>query len=474
MMLALALLVGLTTGQHRSPTAPVPAPGAALDKALAELAAEKAELRAALDDARSTAEAARAADQAARNALASELVALELERLALVDALRLAHDEAQRAHDELEVTRAAHDQARAAVGTLVDRARLHAAELPAAGAHRAAASAADAALAEGAPQLAFERVAALLEALDVEAQAVSVGDVELRAADGRAVRAERLAIGHIATAYRAADGRVGLAFAAPRRAEGYRWREDLPPEFAASWRRAFNALPGALPAALPLDVTGELSVDDALTSPSLAGRFRAGGPIMWPLAALAALCALLLGERGVALFVRDGRHLDLGERVAGDLHGQAIERANERIGRARGTVGRAVGAVWRHRASPRPELENHLQEAILLQVPRLRRSLRTIAVLASLAPLLGLLGTITGIIDTFGVLRATGSNDPSLMAGGISEALLTTATGLVVAIPVLLLHGLLRARADRLIASAEGQAVIVLNALPKAPAEALP
>ena len=92
-----------------------------------------------------------------------------------------------------------------------------------------------------------------------------------------------------------------------------------------------------------------------------------------------------------------------------------------------------------------------LDEAILKELPALKRGLRTLAVLAAVAPLLGLLGTVTGIIETFQAITLFGTGDPRLMSGGISEALVTTMLGLMVAIPLVLLHSLLRGKANRLV-----------------------
>ena len=106
-----------------------------------------------------------------------------------------------------------------------------------------------------------------------------------------------------------------------------------------------------------------------------------------------------------------------------------------------------------------------IQATLLGELPSLQRFLRGLAILAAVAPLLGLLGTVTGIIQTFAVLRAFGNANPSLMAGGISEALVTTVGGLVIAVPILLLHSLLNGRSDHLLASAEKHAARVLDQL---------
>ncbi len=83
--------------------------------------------------------------------------------------------------------------------------------------------------------------------------------------------------------------------------------------------------------------------------------------------------------------------------------------------------------------------------------------------MASVAPLLGLLGTVTGIIETFSVIQASGATKPQSMAGGISEALITTAAGLSIAIPVVLIRAALRGRVETLLDEAEWTARTVVR-----------
>jgi biopolymer transport protein ExbB len=110
-------------------------------------------------------------------------------------------------------------------------------------------------------------------------------------------------------------------------------------------------------------------------------------------------------------------------------------------------------------------MEDSIQEQLLQEMPRLNRFSGGIAILAAVAPLLGLLGTVTGIIQTFGVIRAFGNANPNLMAGGISEALITTVAGLSIAIPLIIAHSLLRGRADLILADAERHAAAMLAML---------
>lgn len=96
-------------------------------------------------------------------------------------------------------------------------------------------------------------------------------------------------------------------------------------------------------------------------------------------------------------------------------------------------------------------LEAKLEEAILIEVPQLDKGIGFIKLLAAVAPLLGLLGTVTGMIDTFQTIVDLGNSDPQSMAGGISQALLTTVFGLIVAVPLLFCHSFVQTKSRRLI-----------------------
>jgi biopolymer transport protein ExbB len=96
-------------------------------------------------------------------------------------------------------------------------------------------------------------------------------------------------------------------------------------------------------------------------------------------------------------------------------------------------------------------LEIKLNEAILREAPKLDKGTGIIKLLATVAPLLGLLGTVTGMIGTFQAITLFGTGDPKLMAGGISQALITTVLGLIVAIPLLFGHSLVATRVKSLL-----------------------
>ena len=102
-------------------------------------------------------------------------------------------------------------------------------------------------------------------------------------------------------------------------------------------------------------------------------------------------------------------------------------------------------------------LELKLHEAVLKERPEIESGLNLLKIIAMVAPLLGLLGTVTGMIITFQMITLFGAGDPKAMAGGISQALITTVLGLIVAIPTVLLHTLVNGKAQGILHVLEEQ-----------------
>lgn len=125
-------------------------------------------------------------------------------------------------------------------------------------------------------------------------------------------------------------------------------------------------------------------------------------------------------------------------------------------------LGRVAAAYRAHSQADTEVLELKLAEAIMKETPRFTRWLMALKIISVVAPLLGLLGTVTGMIITFQAITLFGTGDPKLMAGGISQALITTVQGLCVAIPTVLLHTLVSSRAKRLVQVLEEQAAGML------------
>jgi len=172
---------------------------------------------------------------------------------------------------------------------------------------------------------------------------------------------------------------------------------------------------------------------------------RTGGAVMWPLAAVSLVMWLLIIER--SLFVHRLYRRPMSFREAWE---------HVRDGRIPTTENRGGAvALLLARFIPARSGQSRLDRAILDEtVMRMNHSfsarLSTIGVLAAIAPLLGLLGTVTGMMATFDVLAVFGTGNAKAMAGGISEALITTETGLLVAIPGLYMKGFLDRRTGNL------------------------
>ncbi len=107
-------------------------------------------------------------------------------------------------------------------------------------------------------------------------------------------------------------------------------------------------------------------------------------------------------------------------------------------------------------------LELKLGEAILQETPALERFLTLIKIISTIAPLMGLLGTVTGMIQVFQQITVYGAGDPTIMAGGISMALMTTVLGIVAAIPCILMHAWVKSKSDRIIHVLEEQATGII------------
>ena len=127
-------------------------------------------------------------------------------------------------------------------------------------------------------------------------------------------------------------------------------------------------------------------------------------------------------------------------------------------------LGRVMTVYLNNRGIDTETLELKLDEAIIKNSHGLQRGLATIRILAVIAPMLGLLGTVTGLIETFQSITLFGTGDPRLMAGGISQALITTALGLTAAIPLILLHTALQSKSRRMLGILDEQSAGIIAA----------
>jgi len=197
----------------------------------------------------------------------------------------------------------------------------------------------------------------------------------------------------------------------------------------------------------------------------------AGGIIAWIIVGLGIVVLLIVAERAITLALTSTR----ADRLVAAVH-KGLETSDEAavavLDKKRGALARVLRAVVVQRGAAREELEDQAAEAIYREMPRLERLLPFLAVIAGVAPMLGLLGTVTGMISTFEVITEHGTGDPKLLSGGISEALITTEFGLIIAIPALLLHNLLSRWSDQTVDTLQTHALSLINAIERKGKEA--
>lgn len=207
---------------------------------------------------------------------------------------------------------------------------------------------------------------------------------------------------------------------------------------------------------LPMDLSkGEVFAQIA-HGKTLLEYLNSGGPLVWPIMVLGLVALVLIAERFIFL----ARTKANSQKLIASIqqlasNGKWHECREYCDGHRKNSVCRVLRAGLGNLGNDREVVENALQEAIMKELPRLERFLSTISVLAAVAPLLGLLGTVSGMINTFHAITVYGSGDPRMLSAGISEALITTELGLMVAVPVLLLHHFLERRVDAIIGDME-------------------
>ena len=189
-----------------------------------------------------------------------------------------------------------------------------------------------------------------------------------------------------------------------------------------------------------------------------------GGPLMWPIMACSVVAFAIAIERFVFLRRASIASRDFLEAVRQVLRQDRVQDAVAMCGEAEGPLARMVKAGLVRSGRSREEIREAMEDAGKIEVPRLERFLPGLATCASIAPLLGLLGTVQGMIKCFAAIQfKQGLVNPSDLAGGIGNALITTAAGLVVAIPTIVVYNYFVGRVDGLVVQLEVSAAEVLE-----------
>jgi biopolymer transport protein ExbB len=194
----------------------------------------------------------------------------------------------------------------------------------------------------------------------------------------------------------------------------------------------------------------------------------AGGPFMWPIILCSVTAVAIVLERLWSLQQRRIVPPDLTRRIWQLVEaGQVNERTLAAL-EANSPLGRILAVGLAHRDRPREVMMDRLSDAGRHVAHDLDRFLNTLGTIAGVSPLLGLLGTVTGIIRAFNAIYAGGVGDPQALSGGISEALITTAAGLAVAIPSYIAFRYLRGRVESIVVEIEKDVLRFTDALDEA------
>lgn len=175
-----------------------------------------------------------------------------------------------------------------------------------------------------------------------------------------------------------------------------------------------------------------------------------GGILVVPIMLCSVLALAIFLERTVrfAVLRRRGRHV--ADRVSALVREGKMQEALEAARRSRSPMGRVLAQGLEVIEADRETLETVLVHGVEEEVRELSRYLQALATIGNIAPLLGLLGTVLGMIKAFMAIQELGGKvDASILAGGIWEAMLTTALGLCVALPVMVAHSYLTSQVDR-------------------------
>ncbi len=184
-----------------------------------------------------------------------------------------------------------------------------------------------------------------------------------------------------------------------------------------------------------IDPTSGTLLGAAVERPSVMERVAQGGLVGYIILGVGAIAALIAVFKIVTLMG-----------IASAVQKQAANPGSPSV---KNPLGRVLKVFHDNPKSDTEALELKLSEAIMKETPKLTSWLMFLKIVSVVAPLAGLLGTVLGMIETFQSITLFGAGDPKLMAGGISQALVTTVCGLVVAIPIVLLHTAAASKAKR-------------------------
>ena len=192
---------------------------------------------------------------------------------------------------------------------------------------------------------------------------------------------------------------------------------------------------------------------------------KAGGWLMIPLIICSIAMLAICIDRFLALNPKKIAPKHLLAQVWGWIKNNQLDANRIRELRATSPLGRILAAGLSNSKHGRDVMKESIQEAAAHVIHDLERYLNTLGTIAAITPLLGLLGTVIGMIKVFTNIMLQGTGNAGVLAGGISEALITTATGLSIAIPALMMHRYFVRRIDTIVVTLEQEAIKLVDAL---------
>ena len=192
---------------------------------------------------------------------------------------------------------------------------------------------------------------------------------------------------------------------------------------------------------------------------------KAGGWLMWPIIACSVIEMAIVVDRLWAYRRRKVLPANLVAQIWQLHQKKQLTPAHIATVRKRSPLGRILAAGLVNRNHPRDVMKEAIEEEGRQVVHELERYLNTLGTIANISPLLGLLGTVIGMIKVFAAITSAGVGNPAVLADGISQALITTAAGLSVAIPAVIFHRYLSGRVDRIVVQMEEQALKMVEVM---------
>ena len=277
---------------------------------------------------------------------------------------------------------------------------------------------------------------------------------------GQSVEGELFHIGHFAATFLSKDQKQ-TAWFNPQK-DSLKYVEDTTsPENII----ALKQLAEGQGSITTVDLTGSNAFKLKQNSRDWIAELKAGGTTVVPLLILGLICIVIGTVKALQLYLTPNKFKHNFEALLPLIKESKLDEAQEKISQTKGPAKAILQECLAHHEASKEELEELISESIMQLYGKLNKLLSIISLSAATAPLLGLLGTVMGIIATFDLLAVFGTGDASRLSSGISEALITTKLGLIVAVPCLIIYSILSRRVKSIIFNLEHASLTFVNNL---------